>query len=238
MKISLKKLTLLLALLISGSTFAQLEILIGRSQPIGGFTKKSGFEQAGYGKQGTCFQMNAMSEVGEFKMTLSAYGGLNKFNIDAYKPQFIEANKANGKAYTRFEVGKYGNFGLNFGPEYIIQVTDKIIVPIRAHVGFHIMMPPLKFKAYYTDQYSIYDSGESYDECSGSFVYEVLGLNFKLGTGIGYRLGDNYLLLRADYSNRFAGFGQMSYGSGDARATYPKKFTSLDFNIGFAFGLD
>ncbi|HEY1038536.1 MAG TPA: hypothetical protein VGF30_03980 [Bacteroidia bacterium] len=239
MKRSLKKLLALTALAISTSAYAQLEIQIGRTQPIGGFAKKTGFDQAGYAKQGTCFQLNAMGEDGDLKMTMSVFAGINKFDLDAYQPQFIEANKASGKTYTRFEVGKYLNFGFTAGPEYRLQIGEKLVVPIRAHVGFQMMMPPLKFNAYYTElSYFGGPAEESYDNIGGNFVYEVLGLNYRLGSGLGYKLsGGTTLMARVDYNNRFLG-GQMTYGNGEARSTYPKKFTNIDFNIGFAFGFD
>lgn len=235
MKPTIKNLFALIAFLISTSVYSQLEVMIGRSQPIGGFGKKTGFEQAGYGKQGTCFLMNAMGEDGKLKMTMSVFAAINKFDLKAYEPQFMEANKTNtNRAYTKLEVGKYFSFGFALGPEYRLPIGENIIIPIRAHIGTQIMMPPLKFKAYYTDQY---DGSEQFDNIGGSFVYEVLGLNYRLGSGIGYKTGGTTFMARIDYNNRFLA-GQMTYGTGAASSTYPKKFTNIDVNVGIAFGFD
>ncbi len=237
MKLSLKKSLALVALLISIGAYSQIEIQIGRSQPIGGFGKKTGFEQAGYGKQGTCFQLNALGEDGALKMTMSVFAGMNKFDLKKYEPQFIEANKGNGRTYTKLEVGKYLNFGFTVGPEYRLEIGENIIIPIRAHAGMQIMMPPLKFNAYYTEVNYAGQTEESYDNIGGSWVYEVLGLNYRLGSGFGYKMGSTTLMARVDYNNRFLA-GQMTYGTGKAASTYPKKFSNIDLNVGFAFGFD
>lgn len=236
MKLSFKKILAVTALLISTGAYSQIEIQIGRSQPIGGFGKKTGFEQAGYGKQGTCFQLNALGEDGALRMTMSVFAGMNKFDLKAYEPQFMEAMKTTGNNYTRLEVGKYLNFGFTVGPEYRLEIGENIIIPIRAHAGMQIMMPPLKFNAYYTDPYST-DGSETYQNIGGSWVYEVMGLNYRLGSGFGYKMGSTTLMARVDYNNRFLA-GQMTYGAGKSASTYPKKFSNIDLNVGLAFGFD
>lgn len=224
------------AFLILGSNalFSQLEILIGRSQPVGGFASKNGMSQTGFAKQGMSFQLTGGAEEGSFAMSYSVFVTTNKFDVDAYK-SFLHANNL-GTKYTRFEVGKFLGFGMTVGPEYMLEIGDKYIVPLKAHLGFHIMLPPLKFKGYYVDPYSYYGELTS-DNLGGNWVYEVLGLNYRLGSGFGYKLDDGITaMFRVDYNNRFAG-GQMDYGSGDFYATYPKRFKNLDFGLGLYFAL-
>jgi hypothetical protein len=215
-------------------TYGQLEVLIGRSQPLGGFAAKQGQDQAGFAKQGMSFQFSGGAEEGRLAMSYSLFVTTNKFDVPAYR-SYLNANNLGGQ-YIRFDVGKYFGFGFTFGPEYLIEIGDKFILPLKAHVGFQLMMPPLKFRGYYPDPYSY--SGElTYDNMGGNWVYEVLGLNYRLGTGFGYKLdNDITLMCRFDYNNRFAG-GQMTYGTGSTYATYPKKFKHLDIAVGLVINL-
>ncbi len=230
------KITLLIVTfaLISSSYYCQLEILIGRSQPIGGFANKKSLTQSGFAKQGMSFQFSGGGQQGKLAMSYSVFATSNKFNVEAYKA-YLKANSI-GTQYVNFDIGKYHSFGMTVGPEYLLEINDKFIVPIKAHVGFHIFLPPLTFKGFYVDPYSY--SGElSYDNLGGSWVYEVLGLNYRVGSGFGYKLdGDITLMSRVEYNDRFAG-GQMTYGSGNTSATYPKKFKNVDINFGLFINL-
>jgi hypothetical protein len=228
---SLKKIALVVICSFGSTTlgWSQLEVLIGRCQPLGGFAAKQGQDQAGFAKQGMSFQFSGGAEEGRLAMSYSVFVTTNKFDVGAYR-SYLNANNL-GSKYTRFDVGKYFGFGFTFGPEYLLEVGDNIIIPFKVHAGFQMMMPPLKFKGYYPDPYSY--SGElTYDNMGGNWVYQVLGLNYRLGSGFGYKLDDDITLMcRFDYNNRFLG-GQMDYGTGNLRATYPKKFKHLDIGIG------
>jgi len=234
-KMVMKKVSVFIVLLITSNVLmSQMELLVGRSQPLGGFASKKGFEQTGYAKQGMSFQFSGGAEEGSLSFSYSVFATTNKFDIDAYK-SYMSANNV-GEKYVRFDVGKYFGFGVTAGPEYLLEVGDKFIIPFKAHVGFHIMMPPLTFKGYYIDPYS--STGElSYDIMGGNWVYEILGLNYRIGSGFGYKLDSDITLMgRIDYNNRFAG-GQMRYGTGDVSASYPKKFKNLDICVGLFFNL-